>query len=468
MSNIDRTWNVNFKDYTEEIVNHRNYTGLFYERGNDGNVKWVVTGKSPNGQKRQQWWDAQCKKYNIPIQKGCYAIIARLIHPTGFHVCQCCGKKLSISYEYAGKRLLSKINDNFDLDLSQSDMTIREIINTYCVSQKDRNFFSSTLGLPTFTENKSLIDYVYENLVKQCSTYFSPGVMSNSPDRFDGFHSDGLCCRSETDKGRHTDNMKTYTQDRRAYEEWADGDYNLANRLMGEFAKHDRRYICPICHQEKQMSADHVGPISLGFSHSVWNFAPLCKECNSAKNNRFTKDDVIKLIQLEKEGKQIISWHAKYIWDKLKNSIKTDIDAKELSSIMVKCHQNVLYLFAKIYESCGEEYLIRFLHPEYSIVDYRFENFDPFNWSKLRVISTPLVSKNKLKNQERYVRIAFESLAQFAVKDNRKTELYLDEFGYQFNQIITLIRSRLYNQADIKLKELIVLLSDKIYINCIK
>jgi propionate CoA-transferase len=170
----------------------------------------------------------------------------------------------------------------------------------------------------------------------------------------------------------------------------------------------------------------------------------------------------------KKEGKQIISWHAKYIWDKLKNSIKTDNDAKELSSIMVKCHQNVLYLFAKIYESCGEEYLIRFLHPEYSIVDYRFENFDPFNWSKLRVISNPLVSKNKLKNQERYVRIAFESLAQFAVKDNRKTELYLDEFGYQFNQIITLIRSRLYNQADIKLKELIVLLSDKIYINCIK
>ena len=48
MGEIDRSWNENFKVYTDFIVNHPNYSGLFYERGKDNNVKWVVTGKSAN------------------------------------------------------------------------------------------------------------------------------------------------------------------------------------------------------------------------------------------------------------------------------------------------------------------------------------------------------------------------------------------------------------------------------------
>ena len=106
------------------------------------------------------------------------------------------------------------------------------------------------------------------------------------------------------------------------------------------------------------------------------------------------------------------------------NILQDDDSAKALSSIMLKCHQNVLYLFSKIYKDTGKEYLSRFLHPDYSFVDYRFENFDPFDWSKLKVISEALESKNKQKNSERYVRIAFESLQQFEEKDNRKTIFY--------------------------------------------
>lgn len=460
MGEIDRSWNENFKVYTDFIVNHPNYSGLFYERGKDNNVKWVVTGKSANGKTRQAWWDNKCKEYNIPIQKGCYAVIARLIHPTGLHVCQCCGKSLSIKYEYPNKNLLANINKYFNLSLEQSDMTIATIIYNYCQSQSHRDYISSILKIPNFPNNTLLVEYIYQHLVDKCSKHFSPGVMSNSPDRFDGFHSDGLCCREETDKGRHHDNMRSYTQDRRAYEEWADGDYNLANRLMGEFAKENRTYICPQCGNTKQMSADHIGPISLGFCHSKWNFAPLCKECNSSKNNRFTKQDVDRLLYLESNGIQVVSWHAKYIWDTLKHTVQDDDSAKALSSIMLKCHQNVLYLFSKIYKDTGKNYLSRFLHPDYSFVDYRFENFDPFDWSKLKVISEALESKNKQKNSERYVRIAFESLQQFEEKDNRKTIFYLDKYQIQYARLIRMIKCKLFQFADIQLKQLIILLCD--------
>ena len=48
-NNNDRSWNDNFKAYTEYIVNHKNYAGLPYERGKNGCVKWVVAGKSKQG-----------------------------------------------------------------------------------------------------------------------------------------------------------------------------------------------------------------------------------------------------------------------------------------------------------------------------------------------------------------------------------------------------------------------------------
>ena len=108
--NIERTWNSSFKEYTDIIVLHRNHKSLFYERYKENRVKWVVTGKSEKGKLRQEWWDAKCREHNVEIRKGCYAIITRIIHPTKKHVCQCCGKELSILYEYPSKRLLVKIN----------------------------------------------------------------------------------------------------------------------------------------------------------------------------------------------------------------------------------------------------------------------------------------------------------------------------------------------------------------------
>lgn len=458
---IDRSWHPNYVEYTEMIVNNPAYQGLFYERKKDGRVKWVVPEKSANGQKRKAWWDAKCNELGIPIQKGCYAIAARAIHPTKKHVCQCCGKSLSIEYEYPTKRTLFKINKLLELNIEQAEYTIGEIIDIFCDNDEWLAIMCKILHIPVFSDKEEAIEYVYSELVAKQSRKLSPGVMGNPPDRFEGYHSDGLCCRERTDKGRHTDNMKTYTQDRRAFEEWSDGDYNLANRLMGEFHKDTNLYKCPICGEMKRVSADHIGPISLGFCHSKF-FAPLCSSCNSSKNNRFSKSDVDELIRLENEGNTVISWHSEYVWDTLKNAVHNDADAKRLSTVMSRSHQSVLYLFSIIHDRTGKDFLMRYLHPEYSMYDIRFKDFDPTDLSKLEVIRTDLDSKNKRKNRERYVRIAFESLEGFKNKDNRRTVINIEPYQSHIENLIQMIKDGLFDNADKYLRSIIEFIGEDI------
>ena len=454
-------YHPNYDKYVEMIVAHPNYKGLYYDRDKNGKVNWVVTGKSPKGQKRQAWWDATCNKLGVQIQKGCYAKVARMIHPTGVHVCQCCGEERSIFYEYPTLRTLKKLNDEFGLQLSQTDYTIREFIREFCKTKAQLNKISRILKLPMVETAEELIVLVKSELIDKESALFSPGVMCNPPDRYNGFHSYALCCRKSKDISRHDDNMRTYIQDRRAYEDWSDGDYNFANRMMGEFHKQPAM-ACPNCGNVKPMSADHIGPVSLGFCHSR-HFSPLCKSCNSAKNNRFTKADVDELIALENKGSQVISWHSKYIWDIVKTRITNDIDAKKASSIMAKCHQNILNILALIHKKTGREFLMRYLHPEYSMVDYRFENFDLKHLDRMVVVANPMDNKNKRKNQERYVRIAFESLDDFLAKDNRKNYFLIDETSQELNPILFAIRNKNYDLADKKLKDLIKDVSIRIY-----
>lgn len=63
--------------------------------------------------------------------------------------------------------------------------------------------------------------------------FLSPGVMSNPPDRFDGFHSFNRCCRESSDPGRSKENLQSYSTDRRVFEYWVDGDWVAADHLMG-------------------------------------------------------------------------------------------------------------------------------------------------------------------------------------------------------------------------------------------
>lgn len=63
---------------------------------------------------------------------------------------------------------------------------------------------------------------------------------------------------------------------------------------------------CFIC-GEKEISIDHIIPVTLGGTHSIGNLQSLCKPCNSSKNNRLMVEWKHKYLKdMEKEK---IIWH---------------------------------------------------------------------------------------------------------------------------------------------------------------
>ena len=123
-----RNWHPDFKNYTEFIVSHKNYDGLFFQRKTDGSVKWVIAGKSPNGLIRRDWWDKQCENHGIKLEAGSYAKIALLIHPTKLHTCQICRTSLSLEYVYPNSRTLLAMNKYFNVAFEPYTLNIFEII----------------------------------------------------------------------------------------------------------------------------------------------------------------------------------------------------------------------------------------------------------------------------------------------------------------------------------------------------
>lgn len=419
MSRVKRSWHPDFVAYMKYIVEHKNYQGISDPYKEDGSIRWVVSGDTELGKERDKWWLQKVDELKV-INK---AEVARAIHPNelnGLKPCQICGKKLSIFYVYPNTNTLKKIEKLLEEKYAPFDKTISEIIvEQYKIKGNDiyellRELFDIPEELPQDID--AFVSYIFENRISR----LSPGVMSNPPDRFDGFHTYNACCRSKEDTGRHKENLATYTQDRRAYEYWSEGNFNLANRLMGEYRKDKNLYNCPKCGNTRTMSADHIGPISLGFTHRPY-FNPMCQPCNSGKNNRLTYSDVQQLLEEEK-SEQVVSWHSKSIWDLLKNEIQNDEDAIKLSRIMVTHLQNVLKILSIIYSKTGTEFLMTYLKADYAFVDYRFENFNPLDLSKLKIIANPLDSKNKKKNSERYVRVSFETLLEFQKKENRRVK----------------------------------------------
>ena len=423
---LDRTWHENFVEYTEMIVNYPNYNGLFFERKADDNrVKWVVAGKSDKGRQRRLWWDKQCCRLGIPIKAGCYAIVAVAIHPTKKHTCQICGKALSVEYVYPKKLTLKSLNEKLNADIKPYSLDIFEIVEKYGSDPTAIEKIKSAFKIGNCSVAKAeLGDYIFKN----CQTLLSPGVMSNSPDRFDGFHSDGNCCRGTSDKGRHKDNLQRYSQDRRVYENWADGDWKMADRLMAEFAKHG-------------LSADHIGPISLGFCHRP-KFQPMSKSENSAKNNRMSLSDIQILLADEMNGECVVSWHSKHLWDKLKNKVTNDAEAIELSKIMRNNLHQILLVFSDISEKGYNSFLTELLNPHHSFYDYTFKGFNPKTGEYKEVVRVKRTGKNQQNNVERYIRIAFESLEDYKGKDNRKQYAWDDK---EIDDSINLVIEHLSN-----------------------
>jgi Alw26I/Eco31I/Esp3I family type II restriction endonuclease len=321
MEENNRKNHPNFTEYQDFIVSHPNYAGLHFKRKANNEIVWVSPKVTQDGKLRDIWWQNQAKKLGFDIKAGFYVKIAVAIHPTKRHTCQICGKSLSILYVYPNSNTLKKINQTFQTDFQPFEKDIFEIIDTLPDELDKWKTVFRLSNNEQITDYQLLKDWLKITQVAVSSkSFFSPGVMSNAPDRFDGFHSDGNCCRPKSDKGGHKSNLQRYGQDRRVYENWADGDWKQADRLMSLFRKFE-------------WSADHIGPISLGFCHRP-KFNPLTKEENSSKNNRMSFSDAQILIRDEKSGEQVVSWHYKYIWDALKNKVKNDNDALKLSKLM--------------------------------------------------------------------------------------------------------------------------------------
>ncbi len=289
------------------------------------------------------------------------------------------------------------------------------------------------------------LDYIYPNK----KGGLSPGAMSNAPDRLDGYHSYNLCCRSKFDKGRHKSNLSRYGEDRRAYENWSDGDWKAASWLMKEFQKND-------------ISADHLGPISLGFRHRP-SFRPLSRAANSARNNRMTLGDIQALIKEEK-NQEVISEHSKALWDLIKHNVKNEPDALLASKLMRENMHYVLSIFSEVYQKGHKNFLIKnFLHPEYANYSIKFDGFDPKTGYYKEMIKVEGNKKQYKNNAKRYIRISFESLLEYSSKTNRHLKDWqTDEIRGKLKVLLNYLKLEKENEALEELRNIFKLVAEKL------
>jgi Alw26I/Eco31I/Esp3I family type II restriction endonuclease len=446
---ISRKNHPNFTQYQAFIVSHPNYSGLQFKRKENGEIVWVAPKVTHDGKLRDIWWQEKAKSLGIEIKSGFYVKVAGIIHPTKKHTCQICGKSLRIEYVYPNANTLKKINQTFNVSLQPFESNIFEIINLLPNELDKWKVIFNLQKVIEMLDYQMLNKWIQKHQVdKSSKSFLSPGVMSNAPDRFDGYHSDGNCCRSKSDKGRHKENLQRYGQDRRVYENWADGDWKQADRLMSMFRKYG-------------LSADHIGPISLGFCHRP-KFHPLTKEENSAKNNRMSYNDVKVLLEDEKKGEQVVSWHSKYLWDSLKNSVRNDKDAVKLSNLMRKNLHWILTIFAIIDEKGYRDFLMQFLNLDYSNYDYKFPDFQP-DGTFTKIIQIEKKGRNQENNKERYIRVAFESLEDYKSTTNRRVDewhnLAIDQ---NLETIFEMLQSNQQKQARVQLIEILKILASEL------
>lgn len=268
----------------------------------------------------------------------------------------------------------------------------------------------------------------------------SPGAMSNPPDRLDGFHTFNRCCRSTADKGRSKENLASYSTDRRAFENWSDGNWITANKLMGFINSNPdmKKEQCANAesggHHPRPCSADHIGPISLGFCHRP-EFQLLCKPCNSAKNNRMYYSDVCHLIEIEKSGETVATWYANSIWHKCKELVTDKESALRLSRIMRDNRNVAMMLLAEF--MLRKEYLFLFSLLNLQYADYDYEIIPDTTRIVNQIVTVEFSRKASTLRyvniqKTRKIRVAYSSLSEYAKKENR------NGFSFTNSQIMAL------------------------------
>ena len=419
MSKNHKEWNARFLKYMELICNHPNYTGLPIERKTDGSLRWIAPAKSEIGQGRIEWANKKAIELGLQIRAGVYADVMLEIHPNKWKVCQTCGKLMSLYYHYPNHQFLVSLNRTFKCDFNDCDhiSDIWDALIERGVRKEDLARFlidKGNLDLDYRTAAKDKIinelEYACRKGGKKC---LGPGAMSNFHDRFDGFHTYNRCCRVTQAMGRSKENMKSYTRDRRAYEYWSDGNIHAANQFMGS------SYFDGI-------SADHIGPISLGFVHDPRYLQPMTSSDNSSKRDRLQIEDIENIIETEERtGIYPMSWYSKLIWEFIRDNYKSypDMVSTVYRDALKQNMTNYMYILRSILELCpknGELFLIKtFLEPHYDCFRYSYE----FNSRGEIINRIPRHYTARNQNEmDRYVRIAMEAVREYGEKDNRNNK----------------------------------------------
>ncbi|MCL5797394.1 MAG: Alw26I/Eco31I/Esp3I family type II restriction endonuclease [Patescibacteria group bacterium] len=453
----------NYIEYMSEIVAHDNYKGMpnaIDEK--TGRINWQVSsGKTTSFYKhylaRTDWWT---KKANELGLKGSgnsdnrFSIAARLLHPTGMRPCRLCGNLLHIGYMYLNYVLAKKWNKlssqkgvfQKNQNIVEASLILVDLIGKDSFSKEIAELFPEKKDfLPREFNEVTLKDFFIKTSYRK-SNYLSPGFMANPPDRLDGFHDYGICCRKKSDPGRSDENMRTYNHDRRAFKWWAEGDWIVADELYNNAGKGK----CARCGREiEKVSPDHIGPLACGFKH-IPIFAALCNSCNSAKNRRFNLQDIKELLKYEEEtGSSVSSWQVKALWDFAKDTIKNDDEAKILGNLMRSLQDYYLRVLHRLYEKGMALPLSYLLSPDNALFSVTFVDLDPATLKYSSFSKIPLNTKGRNSLASRVIRIAFEELESYSskeVSDRKLAKIYEEDWSNDISSIIE--TSSVYSKED--------------------
>jgi len=192
-----------------------------------------------------------------------------------------------------------------------------------------------------------------------------------------------------------------------------------ADRLMGIVRTNFRASPCRNGHPGP-CDADHIGPISLGFTHRP-EFQMLCKACNSAKNNRMNLADVAHLRRLEAVGTEIISWHSNALWNLRKGSVVDDESALRLSKLLRDNRHTFMAVLQQVEQAGRFGFLLFLLNLEFA--DFEVEFVDLIVTGYLTVFATmtrtPRTTKYAIEQKARRCRVALRALHDYFAKANR-------------------------------------------------
>ena len=440
-----------FLQYEEEIANHPEYSGMPDLRHEDGTIQWEAPSNRGAGafqfshDKRYHWWREKASKIGVSTEEEHWiSKVAKKIHPTKLHPCKVCGRIMDIRYCYLSSRFMARVKKLpfYDGQVEMDEVThildfISEFIDTY-----GEKAYSAIPALLKCTQHSKIPNIAndlsaWTSWIEECyipsePSMLGPGAMANPPDRLDGFHTYNRCCRPSADKGRSKENLASYSTDRRAFENWSDGNWITANKLMG--------YISANAEMKKELcanggsggkhprpcSADHIGPISLGFCHRP-EFQLLCKPCNSAKNNRMYYSDVMHLIDVERDGETVASWYADSIWQKCKLKVTDKETALRLSRVMRDNRNVAMLLLAEFIDR--QEYLFLFTLLNLDYAEYEYDIIPGTVRITDQIVTVGFSRKASTLRyvniqKTRKTRIAYSALAEYAKKENRNGFTY--------------------------------------------